>query len=397
VQPSAELCDGLDNDCNPATADGSADPAVGHPCDGADGDLCEEGLTSCTANGQVVCSDNTPNIPDVCNGVDDDCDPSSADGAEDPLVNTPCDGPDSDLCPEGVWVCSNNSLSCSDNTPSELDVCNGLNDDCDPASADGSEGAQAVGLPCDGADSDLCAEGQYTCTNGTAGCSDNSPDTLDECNGLDDDCEPASADGSEDPLLGVPCDGSDTDLCAEGVRFCSNGSLACNDYTASTSEVCTGDGADEDCDGQTDEGFVRDDNPLCSNGTHSLGNLAGDTGAGVVNDTSYHEVWDRVTILEANDSLEDLTATVMLWSPAGVDYDLYVRCSNCSGTVRSSTVTSTVGHWDTVEVYNDDDWFGQDDTFDIVIEVRHKSSTLCAYWELYVYGNTDVSSYLNCS
>jgi hypothetical protein len=83
-------------------------------------------------------------------------------------------------------------------------------------------------------------------------CTDNTASTLDVCNGLDDDCDPASADGSEDPLVGTLCDGPDGDLCAEGTRFCSVGALACSDNTATNAELCNG--IDDDCDGATDEG-----------------------------------------------------------------------------------------------------------------------------------------------
>ena len=34
--PSPEICDGRDNDCEPTTPDGADDDAVGEPCDGAD-------------------------------------------------------------------------------------------------------------------------------------------------------------------------------------------------------------------------------------------------------------------------------------------------------------------------------------------------------------------------
>jgi hypothetical protein len=71
--PSTELCDGFDNDCNQATEDGSEDPGIGVPCDGADDDVCEEGIWACVG-GRAVCEDNTGNIREDCNGIDDDCD-----------------------------------------------------------------------------------------------------------------------------------------------------------------------------------------------------------------------------------------------------------------------------------------------------------------------------------
>ncbi|HET8948575.1 MAG TPA: MopE-related protein, partial [Candidatus Polarisedimenticolia bacterium] len=163
------------------------------------------------------------------------------------------DGNDTDLCLEGTKFCSAQGVMlCNEISSSTVDVCNGIDDDCDPSSADGSED-QFVGTACDGPDSDHCAEGIYQCTNGALVCTDQTIGSLDLCNGLDDDCDAASADGSEDPRVGAPCDGPDADFCDEGVYSCSGGSLACSDHTGATLEIC-GNGVDDDCDGDIDEG-----------------------------------------------------------------------------------------------------------------------------------------------
>jgi List-Bact-rpt repeat protein len=245
-----DVCNGADDDCDPASADGSEDPAVGVACDGADSDLCLEGFTVCTA-GTIVCGDTTGDNLDVCNGSDDDCDPSSADGSEDPGVGVTCDGADTDLCAEGLTVCVSGGIACSDTTGNNLDVCNGVDDDCDPSSTDGSEDP-AVGLGCDGADSDLCNEGVTICSDGGVTCTDNTGSTLDLCNGADDDCDPASEDGSEDPSLGVACDGADSDLCNEGVTVCTGGVPTCSDTTADNLDICNG--VDDDCDAASADG-----------------------------------------------------------------------------------------------------------------------------------------------
>ncbi len=275
VHPGAfELCNGIDDDCDANSADGGSDPQVGLSCDGADSDLCLEGATACV-NAIVVCDDTTDSTIDICNGLDDDCDAASADGSEDPQNGVSCDGADSDLCIEGATTCVNATLACSDTTGSTIDICNGLDDDCDGASADGSEDPQN-GVSCDGADSDLCAEGNRYCSSGSLACSDTTGTTIDICNGLDDDCDAASADGSEDPQNGVSCDGADSDLCAEGNRYCSSGSLACSDTTGTTIDICNG--LDDDCDAASADGSEDPmtgvscdgaDGDFCLEGTYS--------------------------------------------------------------------------------------------------------------------------------
>ena len=47
------------------------------------------------------------------------------------------------------------------------------------------------------------------------------------------------------------CDGADTDLCAEGNWECTGGTMVCNDTSGDTIEIC--DGTDNDCDGDIDE------------------------------------------------------------------------------------------------------------------------------------------------
>lgn len=381
---SAEICDGLDNDCNPLTNDGSADSRNGMSCDGLDSDLCNEGTLSCV-DGAMACSDTTGHNLDVCNGTDDDCDPSSPDGSEDPLVGGACDGPDSDLCQEGLTVCSMGGLSCTDTTGDVADVCDGVDNDCNPATADGSADA-LVGTACDGPDNDLCQEGTYSCSMGGLVCSDATGDVLDVCDGIDNDCNPATVDGSADPLFGASCDGGDTDLCLEGTYTCSLGSMVCGDTTGSTVETCNG--VDDNCDGTKDEGFVRDSNPSCAANTVFLGTIDGDTSDIDLSATAYNERWYRFRLFEGNDWDVYLSSTITLTSAAGTDFDLYVYCESCTGNLAGSSRSTGV---DTVNVRRNDSW-GNDDSFDVYVEVRHFSSSVCGYWTLTIQGDTTVST-----
>jgi hypothetical protein len=75
-----ELCDGYDNDCDPSTLDGTGDVAVAVGCDGMDLDFCKEGVSACTA-GAVACSDMTSTITETCaNSIDDNCNGQTDEG-----------------------------------------------------------------------------------------------------------------------------------------------------------------------------------------------------------------------------------------------------------------------------------------------------------------------------
>jgi hypothetical protein len=56
-EPSPEVCNGIDDDC-----DGQVDNGfpVGQPCDGTDADTFEEGVYVCSPGGGLVCTDTTP-------------------------------------------------------------------------------------------------------------------------------------------------------------------------------------------------------------------------------------------------------------------------------------------------------------------------------------------------
>src|SRR5207237_1264477 len=71
VQPSAETCDGKDNDCDGVVDNGN--PGGGLACNTGQPGVCSAGTTSCSG-GAITCNQNQQPSPETCNGLDDDCD-----------------------------------------------------------------------------------------------------------------------------------------------------------------------------------------------------------------------------------------------------------------------------------------------------------------------------------
>jgi hypothetical protein len=215
------------------------------------------------------------------------------------------------------------------------------------------------------------------------------PGAPDLCNGIDDDCEPATLDGVDDPQVSALCDGDgDTDSCLEGTFSCGSGALVCSDVTSSTAELCAGDAVDEDCDGDVDEGFILDGNPVCLSAT-DLGTISGDSGDTVLSADSFGEKWYIFRVTE--DVLlpgADLKIEVSLSIPVGIDFDLYLYCQNCSGSpINSSTLRGLAGHTDSVHLRRQD-VTPTDQSYLVVAEIRHFASNRCAHWSLEIARST---------
>jgi uncharacterized protein YegL len=212
-QPTPEVCDGKDNDCN-----GLIDDGLTRPCITA----CGKGIEKC-ANGQWLDCNAPQPTPEICDGLDNDCNGLIDDGLTQPC-KTEC-GPGMEICNAGKW------MFCDAPQP-ELEICDGKDNDCNGLIDDGIKPK-----PCQGA----CGEGVAHCVNGKwTGCSGPQPEP-EICDGKDNDC-----DGIIDNIQ-RRC----RTACGEGIENCVDGRwLGCL-APYPEPEIC--DGIDNDCNGKIDD------------------------------------------------------------------------------------------------------------------------------------------------
>ena len=251
-------CDGVvdEDDAQDATtwyrdADGDlwGDPGVtAAACDPPQGFVAASG----------DCDDGDPNVnpgaAEVCNGIDDDCDAATdelldGDGDGFSVCDGDCDDDEVDAFPGNGETCDGLDNDCDPATDEWLDgdgdlfaVCNGDCDDDEPAAFPGNpEVCDGIDNDCDGApladEADADEDGQMVCAGD---CDDLDPLTWlgapEQCDGQDNDCD------------AVIDEGVDQDGDGDGYNACQGD---CDDTDPGVhpgaAEVC--DGVDDDCDG----------------------------------------------------------------------------------------------------------------------------------------------------
>ena len=228
--PPPDMCNGVDDDSDPSTPDGADDPAVGQPCGNTLG-LCTPGITACVG-GNIVCQGGTGAVPEVCNGYDDNCD-----GVVDGLTRscyTPATG-----C---TWNAGTQVYDCLGQCTAGIEVCAAL-----PAEDPTNDWGACLGET--GPNPEICD-----------GVDNNCDGNVDE--NLSEDCYPPGGGAGTGCTFsgGVwTCQGE----CNVGTRDCVAGAWAqCSGHTTPTVEVC--DTLDNDCNGLVDDAIPGLGQP-CSN------------------------------------------------------------------------------------------------------------------------------------
>ncbi len=108
VWPQTEKCDGSDNNCDGQTDEG-CECIDGHTKTCYDGEagtqgigICSEGTQTCSGGHWSACSGQVMPDPEICDGLDNDCNGVVDDILNDPCCKSkdPCCGKEADLCCE---------------------------------------------------------------------------------------------------------------------------------------------------------------------------------------------------------------------------------------------------------------------------------------------------------
>ena len=242
AEAGPEVCDGQDNDCDGSADEGARSCGVG---------ACRVTVDVCVGGQPNACVPDPPAAADDrCDNVDDDCDESTDEGF--PRVPTSCGV--GECARDGEQVCIGGVVrdSCQPGQPNLNDaVCNALDEDCDgEADEDYLERDSACGVG-------ACrSQGRVRCVDGEEvdDCSPGQDRADDDCDGIDDDCDGLADEdfaGSQTTCGLGECAAAGEVRCVDGqqVDSCAPGDAEPTDATC--------DGLDEDCDGSTDEAYVR--------------------------------------------------------------------------------------------------------------------------------------------
>ena len=224
-----EICDGKDNDCNGLIDDHATD--VGRPCGG---NGCQPGALTCIAGAPICVGAGQPS-QEVCDGRDNDC--NGLIDESDPNLGKPCypigadgcnlqTGTCTGQCRLGAWVCTVGALVCTGAVTPQREICDGIDNDCD-GSVDEDFVLQtdprhcgSCAVACSYAHAiGLCSNGQCQmgpCQQGWSDVDHNpsngceyacTPDGPEMCDGKDNDCNGLT-------------DGDDPGLIQPTVNFC---------------------------------------------------------------------------------------------------------------------------------------------------------------------------------
>ena len=252
---AAEVCDGLDNNCDGAADEGFDDSDEDSIADCVDTDDDNDGdpdISDCAPTDPIVSNLSL----ESCNGKDDNCNGKVDEGFPDSDLDTVPDCVDTDDDDDGDVDASDCAPTDPDVHHGAVEICNGKDDNCEDGIDEGFVDSDGDKLP-DCADDDDDNDGDPDATDCAPLDQKVSSLILEICDGKDNNCNGAADEGFDDTDGDKQADCVDPDDDGDGMEDGADCAPKDPKVFGGAKELC--DGKDNDCNGKVDDGFFDSD------------------------------------------------------------------------------------------------------------------------------------------